>query len=171
MSFWNEDLLPQEGYWYDYIQTKIIFFWVAQFWLLLVHLETLMGFDDTIQISSEYLDKKLMVLEVLEDIFLSSKGCHVMVIACTFDQVSLEESRACEKGLKVPLEGICTQSTLEVRLTSFSGSRAGQNSFCCSRNSLEVCHICLKDARAVCLASLMLMGHFWAHSNKLNPRQ
>ncbi|KAF3666854.1 hypothetical protein FXO37_10330 [Capsicum annuum] len=89
-----------------------------------------------------------MVLEVLKDILLSSKGCHVMVIAPTFDQGSLEESRECEKGLKGPLEGACTQSSLEVRPTCSSGLRAGQNSFIRSRNAFEAACLTMLSSQA-----------------------
>lgn len=63
---------------------------------------------DTIQIAFESLDGILIVLEVIEDILLSSKECHVIVIAPKFDQRSLEETGECKKRLKGTLEGTCT---------------------------------------------------------------
>ncbi|KAF3626431.1 hypothetical protein FXO38_29259 [Capsicum annuum] len=97
------------------------------------------GEDGTIRISSKPFTRSqdrefqgiqglFMKHEVLNDVFLPSRGCHLMLIALTLDQGSLEESREWKMGLEGPLEGTCTQSALDLPWTCSSISRVGQNS-------------------------------------------
>ncbi|XP_047255079.1 uncharacterized protein LOC107847707 isoform X2 [Capsicum annuum] len=59
--------------------------------------------------------------EVLEEVFLPSRGCHLMMIAISLDQGSSEEARS-------PSGGTCVQGALDLLWTCSSISRAVQNS-------------------------------------------